>query len=79
MQISRLFWAHPVDTEKWQCQEHFEAHIDVWGDLFSVKQTGKSHRDSSLVNKVDLGAVQQFQFPENPEPDYTCVHLHCHE
>ena len=62
MQISSLFWAHPVDTEQWHCQEHFQAHIDVWRDCISVKQTGKRYKNSSLVNKVDLGAVPQVQF-----------------
>ena len=52
MQISRLCWVHPVDTEKWHCQEHVEAHIDAWRGCFTVANTGKGHRDSSLVNKV---------------------------
>ena len=37
----KTFWAHPVDTEKWHCQGHFEAHIDFWKGCFSVKSTGK--------------------------------------
>ena len=36
-QISILFWAHPVDTEQWHCQEHFGANIGVCRDCFSVK------------------------------------------
>ena len=72
MQISRLFWAHPVDTEQLRCQEHFGANTDVWRVCFSVKKTGKSQRDLSLVNKTDCGAVPQFPFPGIPEVG-TCI------
>ena len=51
MQIRRLFTAHHVDTEKWYCQKHFDAQIDVKRDWFSVKYTGKSRRDSSHVKR----------------------------
>ena len=35
--------------------------------------------DSSMMNKADCGAVQQFPFPGNQEPVYTCGHLHYHK
>ena len=79
MQISRLFWTCHVDTEQWHCQEHLEAPIDVCRYFISVMSTGKKPRDLSLVNKVKLGAMPQFRFPGNPEPVYTCGHLHCHK
>ena len=43
MHINILFGAHPVDTEKWHCQENFEAHIDGVRDCFSVTRK-KSQR-----------------------------------
>ena len=43
-----------------------------------MKITGKSHKDSSLVNKVDWRAVPQFPFRRYPEPVYICGHLHCY-
>ena len=27
MQISRLLCAHPVDSEQWHCQEHFDGTV----------------------------------------------------
>ena len=32
------FLTHPVDTEKWHCKEHFEAHINVWKDCCSINR-----------------------------------------
>ena len=40
-------------------------HVEI---VFSVKSTGKYHRDSCPVIKVDWGAVRQLPFPGNPEP-----------
>ena len=49
------------------------------GEIVFQSSKQESHRDSSMVNKADWGAVPQFLFPRNPGPDYTCGHLHCHE
>ena len=54
MQISRLFGAHPVDTEKWHCTEHFDAHIDVWWRLDFIvvsrkMESGQSGKLGSLT------------------------------
>ena len=76
MQISTLFGTHSSDTEKWTCQEHFGTNIGVLRGCFSVKETGKDHRASSLVNKIDGGAVPQFPSPGNLEQVYTCGHMH---
>ena len=32
-----------------------------------------------MVNKADYGVVPELSFPGNPEPVYTCGHMHCHE
>ena len=32
------FWAHPVDTEKWHSQEHFEANIEIKRDCFNFSK-----------------------------------------
>ena len=53
--------------------------ISTYVGFFSVKSTGKSHKDSSPVNKADWGVVPQFPIPGNLELVYTCGHLHCHE
>ena len=42
------------------------AHKVVFRDFISVKSTGKTHRESILVNMVDWGAVPQFLFRGNP-------------
>ena len=41
MQIDRLLWAYPVDTEQLHCHELFEANIDVWRDCFLSKVNRK--------------------------------------
>ena len=50
--------ALPVDTDKRHKQEHFEAHIIVLRDFFSVREL-QNVSDSRLVNKVDWGGAPQ--------------------
>ena len=72
MQISRLF-GHTLQTLKNGIAMSSLGLTSTSGDIvfFSVKQAGKCHRDSSLVNKTDYGAVPQLPFPGNPE-QVTC-------